>query len=209
MHRLSGGRAPNADRFRGRTMNRRLYISHPNHTAFNTSGPHLPNAAFHLLTNPNASLVSRIVKHTRLGNNVTPAPPRSVIASGSCVNVSPVAPDFPCESSGYGNPPRCRIRCGGGRADANSLRGRFHSFRRAVCCPARLQGPREGLGTHNEVLGAQGRVTHPLDDVIVSKNRFFALGVAFFADKNANKRFLQRSFLSTPHPSVYSTMKII
>jgi hypothetical protein len=57
-----------------------------------------------------------------------------------------VAPDFPCESSGYDTPRRCRIRCGGGRADANNLRGSFHSFRRTGFCPARLQGPKGRLG---------------------------------------------------------------
>jgi hypothetical protein len=47
---------------------------------------------------------------------------------------------------GTASQPRCRIRCWGGRADANSLRGGLHSFRRTGCCPARMRGPKGRLG---------------------------------------------------------------
>jgi hypothetical protein len=66
----------------------------PKSRGYTNSGPHLLNAAFLLLTSPTASLVSRIVKHARLGDNTTPASASSVIGSGSDVNVSPSPQTF-------------------------------------------------------------------------------------------------------------------
>jgi hypothetical protein len=48
------------------------------------------------------------------------------------------------------------------------------------------------LGLPHEVLGAQGRVTHLLDDVILSKKTFFCFGGSVFLLIKTQKTFFSK-----------------
>jgi hypothetical protein len=105
----------------------------------------------------------------------------------------------PSGRRGTASPPRCRIRCWGGRADANSVRGGVHSFRRTGCCPARLQGPKGRLGASPRGPRCPRSGRHH-----EQKKFFCSGGSVFLLIKTENFVFFQRSFLSTPHPSYAS-----